>query len=156
VPFNIRAEAVRWGVWHFRRISLPHGAKVEFANRFMGIEARRAVGKDSQWASNGGGQHLFYQRALVRCTVPVNQVKRLKWEDASAKAGLHFEKLRYRKRIIGVRITFFRTVRFKGEGHGAAHWITNGSDSGAAGLSPFVKGLADIWKLSLWSPWRAV
>jgi len=38
----------------------------------------------------------------------------------------------------------------KGEGHGAAHWITNGSDDGATGLRPFVKGLAGTCKLSLW------
>jgi hypothetical protein len=44
----------------------------------------------------------------------------------------------------------FSRVRITGEGQEVAHWITNGSDYGAAGLSPFVKGLAGIWKLSLW------
>lgn len=48
-----------------------------------------------------------------------------------------------------MRMKVFGKLRFKGEGHGAAHWITNGSDNGAAGLSPFVKGRAGIWKLSL-------
>lgn len=43
----------------------------------------------------------------------------------------------------------FSNIRFKGEGNRAAHWITNGSENGAASLSPFVKGLAGIWKLSL-------
>jgi len=50
-----------------------------------------------------------------------------------------------------MRMKVFSRNRFKGEGHGAAHWITNGSGNGAAGLSPFVKGLAGIWKFSLWA-----
>src|SRR5438552_1086898 len=50
-----------------------------------------------------------------------------------------------------MRMKVFSRNRFKGEGHGAAHWITNGSGNGAAGLSPFVKGLARIWKFSLWA-----
>jgi hypothetical protein len=36
----------------------------------------------------------------------------------------------------------FSKVRLSGEGHRAAHWITNGSDGEVVRLRPFVKGLA--------------
>jgi hypothetical protein len=44
----------------------------------------------------------------------------------------------------------FSRVRLTGEGHRAAHWITNGSDDRQVVLRPFVKELAGICKLSLW------
>jgi hypothetical protein len=49
-----------------------------------------------------------------------------------------------------MKIEFFSRVRFKGEGHRAAHWITNGSDDRQVVLSPFVKELAGVCMVSLW------
>jgi hypothetical protein len=44
----------------------------------------------------------------------------------------------------------FSKVQILGEGHGAAHWITNGSGNREVALRPFVKGLGFVCKLSLW------